>query len=106
MVGLGGVFAEVIADTALAFAPVSAPSARALLLSLRGAPVLLGARGRDLVDVDALARLVACVSQTAAAHPELAELELNPVLAGPSGAVALDARVVLDESQPSVTSPR
>ena len=62
MVGLGGVFTEVIADTALAFAPVSVPSARALLLSLRGARVLLGARGRDPVDLDALARLVACVS--------------------------------------------
>jgi acyl-CoA synthetase (NDP forming) len=105
MVGLGGVFTEVIADTALALAPVSVSSARALLLSLRGARVLLGTRGRDPVDLDALASLVACVSQVAAAHPELAELELNPVLAGPSGAVALDARVVLDESQ-SETSAR
>ena len=103
MVGLGGVFTEVIADTALALAPVSVPSARALLLSLRGARVLLGARGRDPVDLDALARLVACVSQVAAAHPELAEVELNPVLAGPSGAVALDARVVLDGGQPPVS---
>ncbi len=102
MVGLGGVFTEVIADTALAFAPVSVASARALLLSLRGARVLLGARGRDPVDLDALAGLVARVSQVAAAHPELAEVELNPVLAGPSGAVALDARVVIDESQPGV----
>jgi acyl-CoA synthetase (NDP forming) len=105
MVGLGGVFTEVIADTALALAPVSVSSARSLLKSLRGARVLLGARGRDPVDLDALASLVACVSQVAAAHPELAELELNPVLAGPTGAVALDARVVLDESQ-SETSAR
>ena len=105
MVGLGGVFTEVIADSALAIAPVSVPSARALLLSLRGARVLLGARGRDPVDLDALARLVACVSQVAAAHPELTEVELNPVLAGPAGAVALDARVVLDERQSGVSRP-
>jgi acyl-CoA synthetase (NDP forming) len=105
MVGLGGVFTEIIADTALAFAPVSESSARALLLSLGGARVLLGARGRDPVDLDSLSRLVAGVSQVAAAHPEVAELELNPVLAGPSGAVALDARVALDESQ-SETSAR
>jgi acetate---CoA ligase (ADP-forming) len=105
MVGLGGVFTETIADTALALAPVSVPSARALLLSLRGARVLLGARGRDPVDIDALASLVARVSEVAAAHPELAELELNPVLAGASGALALDARVVLGDGQ-SPTSAR
>ncbi len=63
--------------------------------SLRGAPLLLGARGRPPVDLDALADVVARVSQLAAAHPELVELELNPVLAGPAGVLALDARVVL-----------
>jgi acyl-CoA synthetase (NDP forming) len=95
MVGLGGVLTEVLDDTACGLAPVSADAARTLLLSLRGAPVLLGARGRRPVDLDALARVVALVSGVAAAHPELVELELNPVLAGPDGAVALDARVVL-----------
>ena len=50
--------------------------------------------GTAPVDLDALAALVACVSLLAAAHPELAELELNPVLAGPSGVLALDAPVV------------
>ena len=60
------------------------------------APLLLGARGRDPVDLAALSRLVSRVSHLAAAHPELVELELNPVLARATGAVALDARVVLD----------
>jgi acyl-CoA synthetase (NDP forming) len=96
LVGLGGVFAEVLADTACAIAPVSAEAARGLLASLQGAPLLLGARGRRPADLDALADLVARVSLLAAAHPELAELELNPVLVGPSGVLALDARVVLD----------
>jgi hypothetical protein len=95
MVGLGGVFTEVLDDTACAIAPVSASAARALLLSLQGAPLLLGARGRASVDLDALAEVVARVSRLAAAHPELVELELNPVLASPAGALALDARVVL-----------
>ncbi len=95
MVGLGGVFTEVLADTACALAPVSADTARELLLSLRGSPLLLGARGRLPVDLDALAEAVARVSVLAAAHPELVELELNPVLAGPDGVVALDARLVL-----------
>ena len=95
MVGLGGVFTEVLGDTACAIAPVSADAARELLLSLQGAPVLLGARGRAPVDLDAAAEVVARVSRLAAAHPELVELELNPVLAGPAGVLALDARVVL-----------
>jgi hypothetical protein len=95
MVGLGGVFSEVLADTVLAIAPVSVEHARRLLLSLRGAPLLLGARGREPVDLDALAVTVSRVSHLAAAHPEVSELELNPVVADASGTVALDARVVL-----------
>jgi len=95
LVGLGGVFTEVLGDTACAIAPVSVDAARDLLLSLQGAPLLRGARGRPSVDLDAAAACVAQVSQLAAAHPELVELELNPVLAGPTGVVALDARVVL-----------
>jgi acyl-CoA synthetase (NDP forming) len=94
MVGLGGVLTEVLGDTACAIGPVSAGAASELLLSLQGAPLLLGVRGRPPVDLAALAELVARVSELAAAHPELVELELNPVLAGPSGVVALDARVV------------
>jgi len=95
LVGLGGVFTEVLADTACAIAPVSSGAARGLLTSLQGAPLLAGARGRAPVDLDALADLVARVSRLAAAHPELAELELNPVLARPGGVLALDARIVL-----------
>ena len=95
MVGLGGLFTEVLGDTACAIAPVSVDAARELLLSLRGAPVLLGTRGRAPVDLDEVAEMVARVSHLAAAHPELVELELNPVLAGPAGVLALDARVVL-----------
>lgn len=97
MVGLGGIFAEVLGDTACAIAPVSPADARHLLLCLRGAPVLLGARGREPVDLTALGDIVSRVSHLAVAHPELLELELNPVLAGPDGVLALDARIVLAE---------
>ncbi|RYB95005.1 CoA-binding protein [Nocardioides oleivorans] len=95
MVGLGGIFAEVLGDTSCALAPVGVETARELLLSLRGAPLLLGTRGRAPVDLDALSDVVARLSVLAAAHLEIAELELNPVLAGPGGVLALDARVVL-----------
>ncbi|MEI8056952.1 MAG: acetate--CoA ligase family protein [Actinomycetes bacterium] len=94
LVGLGGVFTEVLADVAFALAPVSEATAESLLRGLRGAPLLEGARGRAPVDMAALARVVASVSKVALSHPELVELEVNPVLASASGALALDARAI------------
>ncbi|WP_219412439.1 acetate--CoA ligase family protein [Pseudonocardia nigra] len=95
MVGLGGVFTEVLRDVAFGLAPLRPADAERLLRGLRGAPLLTGARGRTPVDLAAVARVVAAVSEVAAAHPEIAELEVNPVLALPDGALALDARCVL-----------
>jgi acyl-CoA synthetase (NDP forming) len=95
LVGLGGVFAEVLRDVRCALGPVQPTAARELLLALRGAALLTGARGRPSVDLDAAADVVARLSQVAAAHPEVAEIECNPVAVTPRGAVALDARIVL-----------
>jgi acyl-CoA synthetase (NDP forming) len=95
MVGLGGVFTEVLADVAFALAPVSAATAKQLLTGLRSAALLHGVRGRPPVDLDAAAALIAVVTQVAAAHPEIAELEVNPLLATPHRALGLDARIVL-----------
>lgn len=96
LVGLGGVFAEILRDAKCALGPVTHEDARELLLSLRGAALLTGARGRPAVDLDAVADVVVCLSVLAAEHPEISEIECNPVAATPSGAVALDARIVLD----------
>ncbi|WP_232665293.1 acetate--CoA ligase family protein [Pseudonocardia sp. TRM90224] len=102
LVGLGGVYTEVLRDVRCALGPLDAVAARRLLLDLRGAPLLTGARGRPPIDLDAAADVVACLSTFAAAHPEIAEIECNPVAAGPSGAVCLDARIVLaDQQDPS-----
>ncbi len=94
MVGLGGVFTEIVDDVTFALGPVTPRTATELLLSLRGAALLTGARGRKPVDLDTLATLVARVSSVAAEHPELAELEVNPVLATADGVVGLDARAI------------
>ncbi len=96
LVGLGGVFAEVLRDVRCALGPVTAVQARGLLLSLRGAALLTGARGRAPVDLDAAADVVAKLSELAAAHPEISEIECNPVAALPDRAIALDARIVVD----------
>jgi acyl-CoA synthetase (NDP forming) len=99
LVGLGGTLVEVLEDTALALAPIDTAAARRLLLSLRGAALLRGVRGRPAVDLDAAAAVVATVSRVAAEHPEIAELEVNPLLVTPSGACALDARAILQTPQ-------
>jgi acyl-CoA synthetase (NDP forming) len=95
MVGLGGVFTEVMQDVAFALAPVSRDTARSLLLSLRSAPILAGIRGRKPVDLDALVDVVVAVADAGARHREWGELEVNPVIASPSGAIAVDARAVM-----------
>ncbi len=95
LVGLGGVFAEVFRDVAVALAPVDPDEAEQLLRSLRCAPLLEGARGRPRLDLAAAARAASALSHLAARAPWLAELEVNPLLVTAEGAVGLDARLIL-----------
>lgn len=95
LVGMGGVNAELLKDTRCALGPVTSSQARDLLLSLRGAALLTGFRGSSPKDLDAAADLVASLSQFAAEHPEIDEVECNPIAVGSHDTVALDARIVL-----------
>jgi acyl-CoA synthetase (NDP forming) len=95
MVGLGGVLAEALHDVAFTLAPVPADHALRLLRGLRTAALLDGVRGRPAVDVEAAAAAVETITAFAAAHPEIAEIEVNPLLVRPDGALALDSRAVL-----------
>jgi acyl-CoA synthetase (NDP forming) len=97
LVGAGGLYAEIVKDVAVALAPVPEAAAEALFRSLRIAPLLDGARGRPAVDVGATARAAAALSRFAAEHQEIAEVEINPLLALPDGALGLDARIVPGE---------
>ncbi|MCL6621603.1 MAG: acetate--CoA ligase family protein [Syntrophobacterales bacterium] len=92
--GLGGIYTEVLADTAQTLAPVTETQARELLTSLRASALLTGVRGEPGVDLEALARMLAALSRLAVAEPGLAEADLNPVLATPHGCWAVDARLV------------
>jgi len=95
VVGAGGIYTELLRAKAVALAPVGADEAERLLRSLACAPLLEGARGRPSLDVAAAAAAVAALSRFAAAHPEIAEVEVNPLLVRTQGAVGLDARIVL-----------
>ena len=89
--GLGGVFAEILRDTTTLLPPYSPATARRALESLQAFPLLTGARARPPADLDALCALISRFSAFAAgAADHLREIEINPVLAGPKGAVAVD----------------
>lgn len=96
LAGLGGVFTELFADTSHRVAPVSRAEARGAIEELQAAPLLSGYRGAEPADVEALAAVVETVGDLVDDQP-VAELDVNPVLATPDGAVALDALVVLEE---------
>ena len=96
MVGLGGIFVEVMEDTAFRVAPVSEPEIREMFEELDSMPLLYGARGREPADIDALVETVARVSQLVTDFPAIAELDINPVVALPDGVAAVDLRLTLD----------
>lgn len=97
MAGLGGVFVEVMRDIVFRKAPVTAAQAAEMLNSLKGRALLDGVRGAPPVDRDALIELITAVSRFgSSAAGRVRELDLNPVLAGPEGAVAVDWLLVQD----------
>jgi acetate---CoA ligase (ADP-forming) len=96
MVGVGGVFAEILRDVRTALAPVASEECERLLRELQGAGLLTGARGRPRLDLEAAAEAAAALSRFAALHPEVTEVEVNPLLVLPRGALALDARCLIE----------
>ena len=100
--GLGGIFVELLNDVALRACPFDAATAREMILSIRGAAILRGARGTAPADIDALAEMLSKLSLFAtAAGDRLASIDLNPVLAMPEGqgAYALDAVIELNAGE-------
>jgi acyl-CoA synthetase (NDP forming)/GNAT superfamily N-acetyltransferase len=98
--GLGGVATDVLADRAARLAPLTDADADELIRSIRSAPLLLGFRGSQAADLKALQDLLLRVSRLADDLPELAELDLNPVIARPDGVAVVDARIRLAPAEP------
>jgi acyl-CoA synthetase (NDP forming) len=99
LVGLGGLYAELLEDVVVALAPVDVPRVESLLRSLRGASLLTGARGRQALDLHAAAEVASALSQCAAAHPEVSEIEINPLLVTADAALGLDSRLVIGDER-------
>ncbi len=96
LVGLGGVLAEVLDDVVIRLAPLTPSDVLSMIDELRGAAVLRGVRGRPAADLAALAQLICDLGRAMVDHPAWRDVDLNPVIAGPAGAIAVDALIVVD----------
>jgi len=94
--GLGGILVEVMKDVTFRLAPTSQAEAASMLDSIQAAEILKGVRGGAAVDRKSLAQLIQNVSRLISDFPAIAEMDLNPVFAGPKSAIAADVRIVLD----------
>jgi acetate---CoA ligase (ADP-forming) len=104
--GAGGTQAELLKDVAVRICPVNRGDVDQMLRSLKTFPLLTGWRGAPLVDLERLEDLLVRVSAMVDAHREIAEMDLNPVIAGPDGAVAVDYRIRLQPPPPRRPWPR
>ncbi len=104
--GAGGTAVELMKDVSVRICPITTADGAAMLRRLAVFPLLTGFRGTPPADLAVVEELLARVSAMATAHREIAELDLNPVIAGPAGAIVADARVRVEESPPPRPWPR
>jgi acyl-CoA synthetase (NDP forming) len=96
MFGLGGILVELLKDVSFRIVPLEREDAREMIREIKGYPLLEGYRGREPADLSALEEILFKVSRFVDDHPEIKELDLNPIFAYKDGAVAVDARVILE----------
>ena len=96
MFGLGGIFVEIIKDVSFRIVPLLKRDAGEMVREIKGFPLLKGYRGSEPVDIENLENLLLKVSEFVEKTPEIKELDLNPIFAYKDGAVAVDARVILE----------
>lgn len=95
--GLGGIFVEVLKDVQAGLAPIGVAEAKAMIKRLRGYKIIQGVRGQDPVNEDLYADQIARVAALVQAAPEIAEMDLNPLLGSPTAVVAVDARIRIEK---------
>lgn len=97
MFGLGGIFVEVAGDVVFRLAPLTKEESLEMIQEIKGKKLLENFRGKPAVDVNAIADIIQKLSVLLTEHPEILEVDLNPVIASATGAIVVDARMVLGE---------
>lgn len=97
MFGLGGIFVEVLKDVSFRVAPITRYDAEEMIKEIKAYPILEGIRGQPPADIEALIDILLKVSNLVIEHPEIDQLDLNPIFAYPKGAKAVDARIILSK---------
>jgi acyl-CoA synthetase (NDP forming) len=92
--GLGGIMVEIFQDVSFRLLPLTHEDALDMIREIKGYGLISGYRGRPPVDEQALADCLIAVAQMAENHPEILEIDLNPVIAYPDGMLTVDARII------------
>ncbi len=98
MFGLGGIFVELLKDVSFRVLPLTERDAQQMVNDIKGRAILDGVRGQTAVDKAAICKLILNVGVFIEQHPEIQELDMNPVFVYADGAVAVDARIVLSQA--------
>lgn len=106
LAGIGGIFTEIFRDTVIDLAPIEEKAAPAMLRRLKGAALLEGYRSREPLDTAAIVKSLSALSRLIADRPDIIEIDVNPFIVYPQGAVAVDALVRLDAGSASVSRKR
>lgn len=96
MFGLGGIFVEILKDVTFRIAPVSEDEAHEMITEVKAFPLLQGYRGTPPADINAIVQILLKTSKLVMEHPEIKELDLNPVMVYKKGAKTVDARIILE----------
>jgi acetyltransferase len=103
MFGLGGVFVEVFKDVVFRVAPIGRNEARRMIRKIQGYKLFTGFRGKPVCDVATLEKLLVCLSDLVTNHPQINELDINPLLVHEKdkGATVADCRIILKDPDES-----
>ncbi|MBU1398170.1 MAG: acetate--CoA ligase family protein, partial [Proteobacteria bacterium] len=95
MFGLGGIFVEVLKDVSFRVIPLTDLDVDTMIKEIKGYPLLTGIRGEKPKDIDVLKDIIIRISQMAVDHPEIREVDLNPIIAHEDGTSVVDARILI-----------
>jgi acyl-CoA synthetase (NDP forming) len=98
MFGLGGVLVEILKDVSFRIVPITRRDANQMITEIKGFPLLQGYRGSEPASITALEDMLLKLSDFVEKHPEIKEVDLNPIFAYKDGALAVDARVILESN--------